>query len=70
MSSGSQLVDALISENAELLGEIMMESQSRKNKNLISNRVAILMHRLERNLIRLGKMVGPEQLGEAHHMNK
>ena len=66
----SEEVDRLLAENAELLAEINMEGKMRKNKNLINTRLALLIQKFERNLIRIGKIVPPECLGDPDHIKK
>lgn len=45
-----------------------MESKIRRNKNLLNARMSILIHRLERNLIRIAKNSRPEAIGDPTHI--
>ena len=61
-------VEQLLLENEKVLAEIMMESSFRKNKNMISPRMSLLINRMERNLIKIARQVPPEALAEPRHV--
>lgn len=45
-----------------------MEGKTRRNKNILNSKMCILIHRLERNLIRMAKGLPPECVGDPHHI--
>ena len=61
-------IEELLMENEELLCLIVMESKCRRNKNMIHPRLSIMIHKLEKNLIRLAKLSAPQCLADQPHV--
>jgi hypothetical protein len=62
------VLDVLIEENEHLLVEINNAAKTRKNKNIISPQISLLTSKLERNLIRIARLLPPENLVVPKHV--
>lgn len=47
-----------------------MEGKTRKNKNLLNSKMSVLIHRLERNIIKIAKQSSPECIGDPVHIEQ
>jgi hypothetical protein len=63
-----KIVGVLIEENEHLIIEINNVSKIRKNKNIITPQMSLLTNKLERNLIRIARIVPPQNLAEGKHV--
>jgi hypothetical protein len=48
----------------------MMEARYRKNKNIITPRMSLLVNKMERNLIKIAREVPPEALADPPHVTQ
>jgi len=46
----------------------MMEGKYRKNKNIITPRMSLLINRMERNLIQIARQLPPEAMVDPAHV--
>ena len=51
-----------------MLTEILTESKYRKNKNIVTPKMSLLINRIERNLLRITREVPPEALADPSHV--
>lgn len=57
-------------ENEEMLAEVLVESRYRKNKNVISPKMSLLINSIERNIIKIARMATPDSLADPAHVQK
>jgi hypothetical protein len=71
-ASSKQLapIEALLLENEEMLAEVLIEAKYRKNKNVISPKMSLLINSIERNIIKIARLTTPESLADPGHVQK
>lgn len=53
-----------------MLAEVLVEARYRKNKNIITPKMSLLINSIERNIIRIARMANPEALADPAHVIK
>lgn len=62
--------EALLLENEEILAEVLIEGRYRRNKNIVTPKMSILINRIERNIIKIARLTPPESLADPEHVVK
>jgi hypothetical protein len=53
-----------------MLAEVLIEAKYRKNKNIISPKMSLLINSIERNIIKIARMTTPDSLADPVHVMK
>jgi hypothetical protein len=53
-----------------MLAEVLMEARARKNKNMVSPKMSMLINAIERNIIKIARLTTPENLADPAHVMK
>jgi hypothetical protein len=53
-----------------MLAEVLIEAKYRKNKNIISSKMSLLINSIERNIIKIARLTTPESLADPTHVIK
>ncbi len=53
-----------------MLASVLIEAKYRKNKNIISPKMSLLINTIERNIVKIARLTAPENLADPVHVQK